>query len=162
MYPTNNPNPVYVFALAMSQLGSSTYSGASIAYNGSVAEPSNMCINANSLRATATLGSNNNFSMTITDTSTNTIISVQGTLSSQSNALSGSYTNGASQACTAIAGHDDHGSAVGEATLALSLTAFCGSGLPALIYNRANGVEESHNHAKDRTRHAAARLCNLA
>jgi hypothetical protein len=104
MFPTNNANPVYVFALAMSQLGSSTYSGASIAYNGSVAQPSNMCINPNSLRATATLGSNNNFSMTVTDTSTNTIISVQGTLSSQSNALSGSYTNGASQACPASQG----------------------------------------------------------
>ena len=46
MYPTNDANPAYVFALAMSQLGSSTYSGASIAYNGSVAQPSNMCIDA--------------------------------------------------------------------------------------------------------------------
>ena len=33
------PIPAYVFALAMSQEGSSTYSGASIAYNGSVARP---------------------------------------------------------------------------------------------------------------------------
>ena len=41
MYPTNSPTPVYVFALAMSQEGSSTYSGASIAYNGSVVAPSN-------------------------------------------------------------------------------------------------------------------------
>ncbi len=104
MYPTNNANPVYVFALAMSQLGSSTYSGASIAYNGSVAQPSNMCINANSLRATATVGSNNNFTMTITDTSTNTIISVQGSLTTQTNELSGNYTNGSSQACSASQG----------------------------------------------------------
>lgn len=104
MYPTNNVNPVYVFALAMSQLGSSTYSGASIAYNGSVAQPSNMCINASSLRATATVGTNNNFTMTITDTSTNTIISVQGSLSTTTNELSGTYTNGSSQACSASQG----------------------------------------------------------
>lgn len=104
MYPTNNPNPAYVFALAMSQLGSSTYSGASIAYNGSVARPSNMCIDANSLRATATVSSNNNFSMTITDTSTNTIISVQGSLSTVTGELSGNYTNAASQACPASQG----------------------------------------------------------
>ncbi|HEY1730852.1 MAG TPA: hypothetical protein VGG15_03845 [Terriglobales bacterium] len=104
MYPTNNANPAYVFALALSQLGSSTYSGASIAYNGAVAPPGNMCINANSLRATATLGSNNNFNMTITDTSTNTIISVEGSLSTVTNELSGTYTNGASQACPASQG----------------------------------------------------------
>jgi hypothetical protein len=104
MYPTNSANPSYVFALAMSQLGSSTYSGASIAYNGSVPQPGNMCIDANSLRATATVSSNNNFTMTITDTSTNTIISVQGSLSTVTNDLSGNYTNGASQACSASQG----------------------------------------------------------
>ena len=100
MYPTNNPNPAYVFALAISQEGNSTYSGASIAYNGSVAVPSNMCINANSLRATATTDSNNNFTLTITDTSSNTIISVRGSLSSQNTTLSGTYTNAASQSCS--------------------------------------------------------------
>lgn len=104
MYPTNSANPAYVFALAMSQLGNSTYSGAPIAYNGSVAQPGNMCIDANSLRATATVGSNNNFTMTITDTSTNTIISVQGSLSTVTNSLSGNYTNGASQSCSASQG----------------------------------------------------------
>lgn len=100
MYPTNNPNPVYVFALAMSQEGNSTYSGASIAYTGSVPAPSNMCINASGLRATATTDSNNNFTMVVTDTSSNTIISVQGSLSSQTTTLSGTYTNPSSQSCT--------------------------------------------------------------
>ena len=100
MFPTNNPNPVYVFALAISQEGNSTYSGASIAYNGSVVAPSNMCINANSLRAAATTDSNNNFNMTITDTSSNTIISVRGSLSTQTTTLSGTYTNPSSQSCS--------------------------------------------------------------
>jgi len=100
IYPTNSPNPVYVFALAMSQEGNSTYSGASIAYNGSVAAPSNMCINASSLRATATTNSDNNFTMTITDSTSNTVISVQGSLSSQSTTLSGTYSNPSSQSCT--------------------------------------------------------------
>jgi hypothetical protein len=100
MYPTNSPNPVYAFALAMSQEGGSTYSGASIQYTGSVAQPSNMCINPNSLRATATTDSNNNFTMTITDTSSNTTISVQGSLSSQTTTLSGTYNNPPSQICS--------------------------------------------------------------
>jgi hypothetical protein len=100
MFPTNNPNPVYVFALAISQEGNSTYSGASIAYNGSVVAPSNMCINPNSLRAAATTDSNNNFNMTITDTSSNTIISVRGSLSTQTTTLSGTYTNPSSQSCS--------------------------------------------------------------
>ena len=100
MYPTNNPNPAYVFALAMSQEGGSTYSGASIAYNGSVPPPSNMCINASSLRATATTNRDNTFTMTITDTSSNTIISVQGSLSSQTTTLAGTYTNPSSQSCS--------------------------------------------------------------
>jgi hypothetical protein len=100
MYPTNDPNPMYVFALAMSQEGSSTYSGASIAYTGSVPPPTNMCINANSLRATATTNSNNNFTMTVTDTSGNTIISVTGSLSSQTTTVSGTYNNPSSQNCS--------------------------------------------------------------
>jgi hypothetical protein len=104
MYPTNNPNPVYVFALAMSQLGSSTYSGASITYTGSVPVPSNMCINGSSLRASATTDSDNNFNMTITDSTTNTVISVRGSLSSQSTTLSGTYTNPPSSACTQSSG----------------------------------------------------------
>jgi hypothetical protein len=100
MFPTNNPNPAYVFALAISQEGNSTYSGASIAYTGSVVAPSNMCINANSLRVAATTDSNNNFNMTITDTSSNTIISVRGSLSTQTTTLSGTYTNPSSQSCS--------------------------------------------------------------
>ncbi len=104
MYPTNNATPAYVYALAMSQLGSSTYSGGSIAYNGSVAQPSDMCIDALSLRATGTVAADNSFTMTVTDTSTNTIISMRGSLSTTTNALSGNYTNGASQACKASQG----------------------------------------------------------
>jgi hypothetical protein len=104
MYPTNNPNPSYVFGLAMSQEGSSTYSGASTTYTGSVAQPTDMCINANSLRATATTTTNGAFTMTITDTSSNTIISVNGTLSSQSTTVSGSYTNPSSSTCKASQG----------------------------------------------------------
>jgi hypothetical protein len=100
MYANNDPNPVFVFAMAMSQEGSSTFSGASIAYNGSVPVPSNMCINGSSLRATATTSSDNTFTMTITDSTSNTIISVQGSLSSQTTTLSGTYTNAASQSCT--------------------------------------------------------------
>ena len=104
MYPTNNPNPAYVFALAMSQEGTSTYSGASIRYTGGVAVPPNMCIDPNSLRATATTGTNNTFTMTITDTSTDTIISVTGSLTSQTTSLTGNYTNPSSNACPQSSG----------------------------------------------------------
>jgi hypothetical protein len=100
MYPTNDPNPAYAFALALSQEGGSTYSGASITYTGSVPIPSDMCINATSLRATATVSSNNNYTMTITDTSTNTIISVTGTLPIQTNTVTGNYSTLPSQACS--------------------------------------------------------------
>jgi hypothetical protein len=103
MYPTGSTTAVYVFALAMSQEGSSNYSGASIAYTGSVPVPSNMCINAKTLSATATT-SGSNFTMTVTDTSSNTIISVQGTLPTQTSSISGTYNNAASQACSASSG----------------------------------------------------------
>jgi hypothetical protein len=99
MYPDNDPNPAYVFAMAISQEGGSTYSGASIAYNGSVPVPSNMCINGSSLRATATTSSDNSFTMTITDSTSDTIISVHGSLSSQTTTLSGTYTNPPSHSC---------------------------------------------------------------
>lgn len=102
MYPTGNANPSYVFALALSQEGSN-YSGGSITYNGSVAPPSNMCIKANTLRATATT-SGSNFSMTVTDSTTSTVISVTGSLTSQTGQLSGTYSNQASPACTASQG----------------------------------------------------------
>ena len=104
MYPTNNPNPAYVFGLAMSQEGNSTYSGSSTTYTGGVAQPSDMCINANSLRATATTSTGGTYTMTITDTSTNTIISVNGSLNSQTTTVSGSYTNPASSSCKASQG----------------------------------------------------------
>jgi len=100
MYPTNNPNPAYVFAVALSQEGGSTYSGASIAYNGTVPIPSDMCINASSLRVTATVSGDNNYSMTITDTTTNTIISVTGTLPVQTNTVTGNYSTLSSPACS--------------------------------------------------------------
>jgi hypothetical protein len=63
MYPTGSQNPVYVFALAMSQEGPN-YSGGSITYMGSIAAPSNMCIDANTLTAQATT-SGSNFTMTL-------------------------------------------------------------------------------------------------
>jgi hypothetical protein len=102
MYPTGNANPSYVFGLSLSQEGTS-YGGGSITYNGGIAAPSNMCINPNTLRASATT-SGTNFSMTVSDSSTNTVISVTGTLASQTGQLSGTYSNAASEACTASQG----------------------------------------------------------
>lgn len=104
MYQSGTQNAVYVFGLEMSQLGGSNYSGASIPYNGSVPVPSNMCINGNTIRATATTNGNN-FNMTLTDTSSGTVISVTGTLESNgSTAVSGNYTNVASATCPASQG----------------------------------------------------------
>jgi hypothetical protein len=102
MYPTGSGTPAYVFALAMSQEGSN-YSGGSIAYNGSVAAPANMCIDPSTLRASATT-SGSNFNMTVTDSTSSTVIAVTGTLASQTGQLSGTYTNPASPACTASQG----------------------------------------------------------
>ncbi len=102
MYAQGSGTATYVFGLALSQEGTN-YSGGSIVYNGSVAAPSNMCINPNTLRATATT-SGSNFNMTITDSTTNTVISVTGTLASQTGQLSGTYTNQASTGCTASQG----------------------------------------------------------
>ena len=103
MYPTNNANPVYVFGLAMSQEGTNNYSGGSITYTGSVTAPTNMCINPKTLNAVATTNGNN-YTMTITDTSTNTVISVNGSLLSQTGSLTGNYTKAASQSCPASQG----------------------------------------------------------
>ncbi|MFZ0315199.1 MAG: hypothetical protein WAL85_21040 [Candidatus Korobacteraceae bacterium] len=103
MYANGGTTPTYVFALAMSQLGGSNYSGSSITYNGSVAIPSNMCINGNALSATAST-SGNNFTMTVTDTTTQTLITVQGSLVTQTTTLSGTYNNLASSACPASTG----------------------------------------------------------
>ena len=103
MYPNGSTTPMFVFALAMSQLGSSNFSGSSITYNGSVGIPSNMCISGNALTATATT-SGNNFTMTVTDTTTQTVITVQGSLATQTTTLSGTYNNLTSQSCSASSG----------------------------------------------------------
>lgn len=103
MYPNGSSTPAYVFGLAMSQLGGSNYSGSSITYTGTVPIPSNMCINAKTITATATT-SGSNFSMTVTDSTTNTIIAVQGSLATQTTTLSGTYNNTASQSCVASTG----------------------------------------------------------
>lgn len=104
MYPTGNANAIYVFGLAMSQEGSSNYSGASIAYTGGVSAPSNMCINANTLSASASV-SGSNFTMTVTDTSSNTVITVHGILPTlTTSSLSGNYSNAASSTCSASSG----------------------------------------------------------
>ncbi|MGC2110886.1 MAG: hypothetical protein WA655_15300 [Candidatus Korobacteraceae bacterium] len=97
MYPTGSSTPSYVFALAISQEGTS-YSGSSITYTGGVAAPSNMCINANALSAQATT-SGTNFTMTVTDTTTDTVITVNGSLATQSGQLSGTYSNSVTAAC---------------------------------------------------------------
>jgi len=103
-YPTGSQNPSYVFALALSQEGSNNYSGGSIVYDGGVAPPSGMCINANTLQATATT-SGSNFTMTVTDTTTSTIIRITGTLTGGSeSSISGNYSNDASPACSSSQG----------------------------------------------------------
>jgi hypothetical protein len=104
MYANGSTTPMFVFALAMSQLGGgSSYSGSSIAYDGSVAIPSNMCINGNALTATATT-SGSNFTMTVTDTTSETVITVQGSLATQTTTLSGTYNNLTSTTCSASTG----------------------------------------------------------
>lgn len=102
MYPSGSSTPSYVFALAMSQEGTS-YSGSSITYTGSIAPPSDMCIDANVLRAQATT-SGTNFTMTVTDSTTETAITVNGSLATQSGQLSGNYSNSATAACRASQG----------------------------------------------------------
>jgi len=103
MYPNGTQNPIYVFALAMSQEGTSNYSGSSIAYTGSVPAPGNMCINANALTASATV-SGTNFTMMVTDTTAQTVITVQGVLGTTNTSISGTYTNPASVTCPASSG----------------------------------------------------------
>ncbi|HUI83533.1 MAG TPA: hypothetical protein VL240_04875 [Candidatus Binatia bacterium] len=99
MYPSGSQTPAYVFALAMSQEGPSNFTGSSIRYTGSVQAPANMCINANTLSATATVSSGNTFSMTVTDVSSNTAIAVQGTLATGTTDLTGTYSNPPSATC---------------------------------------------------------------
>lgn len=109
MYPTGSQTAVYVFGLALSQEGTN-YSGASITYNGSVPVPSNMCISASHLRATATTstaGNTTNYTMTITDTTSNTVITVTGTENPQSTTVTGNYSNPASATCPASVGTMD-------------------------------------------------------
>ncbi len=103
MYPTGSPNPSYVFALAISQEGTSNYSGSPITYTGSVPVPTNQCINSAAIHATATT-TGSNFTMMVTDTTTQTVITMTGSLASGTNVLSGTYTNPASVTCSASNG----------------------------------------------------------
>jgi len=103
MFPTGNSNAMYVFALAISQEGTNNYSGSPITYTGTVAIPSNLCINSSALRATATT-SGTNFTMTVTDTTSQTVITMNGTLSSVTTSLTGNYSNPASETCAASSG----------------------------------------------------------
>jgi hypothetical protein len=84
-------NPIYVFALALSQEGPN-YSGSSIPYTGSVPVPSGMCINSSTLRATATT-SGNDFTLTVVDNTTNTTITIEGSLTSSTGSLSGTFNS---------------------------------------------------------------------
>ncbi len=102
MFPTGSANASYVFAMAISQEGTS-YSGSPITYTGTVAQPSNQCINTQALRATATT-SGTNFTMTVTDATTQTIITMQGTLATDTTTLTGTYNNPASTTCPASSG----------------------------------------------------------
>jgi len=104
MYPTGSSTAVYVFALAMSQEGTNNYSGASTTYNGSVPIPTSMCINNTTLRATASTSAGGAYTMTITDSTSNTVINVTGTLPAQGTTVSGTYNNAASTGCTASNG----------------------------------------------------------
>jgi len=104
MYPTGSSTAVYVFALAMSQEGTNNYSGASTTYNGGVPVPNNMCIDNATLRATANTSTGGSYTMTITDTTSNTTINVQGTLPTQGTTISGTYSNAASTGCPASSG----------------------------------------------------------
>jgi len=103
MYPNGNPNPSYVFAMAISQEGTNNYSGSAIAYTGGVPVPSDECIDTAALRASG-VTSGTNFTLTFTDPTTSTVITVQGSLSTQTTTLSGTYTNPASQSCSASSG----------------------------------------------------------
>ncbi len=103
MFPTGSANASYVFALAISQEGTDNYSGSPITYTGSVPIPSNLCINSNAVRSTATT-SGSNFTMTVTDSTSQTVITMQGSLATSTTTLSGTYTNPASQTCTASSG----------------------------------------------------------
>lgn len=106
MYATGSQTPVYVFAVAMSQEGSN-YSGASITYNGSVSIPSNMCISGSHISAratTSTAGNVTNYAMSFTDSTSNTIINVTGSLNPSSTTVNGNYSNSASATCPASSG----------------------------------------------------------
>ena len=103
MFPTGSANASYVFALAISQEGTNNYSGSPITYNGSVPIPSNLCINSNALRSTATTNGSN-FTMMVTDSTSQTVITMQGSLATSTTTLSGTYTNPASQTCAASSG----------------------------------------------------------
>lgn len=88
---TTSPTPIYVFALALSQAGPN-YSGGSITYTGGVVAPPTMCINPATLQATATTNGSN-FTLIVTDTTTHTVITIQGSLATQTGTLSGNFTS---------------------------------------------------------------------
>jgi hypothetical protein len=106
MYPTGSTTPVYVFALAISQEGNNNYSGASTTYTGSVTIPTNMCINGSTLSVSATTSNGGTtYTMNITDTSSSTIIVVNGTISTTTTStVQGAYSNAASATCSASSG----------------------------------------------------------
>jgi len=103
LFPTGSSNPSYVFALAISQEGTNNYSGSSITYTGTIPVPTNQCINSSELRSTATVNGSN-FTMTVTDSTTQTVITMSGSLGTINSTLSGTYTNPASPTCAASSG----------------------------------------------------------
>ncbi|HTV64347.1 MAG TPA: hypothetical protein VMD98_02025 [Bryocella sp.] len=103
MFPTGSSSAMYVFALAISQEGTDNYSGSPITYDGTVPVPSNLCINSSALHATATTNGSN-FTMTVSDSTSETIITMTGSLSTFNDTLSGTYTNPASETCPASSG----------------------------------------------------------
>jgi hypothetical protein len=102
MFPTGSASASYVFALAISQEGT-TYTGSPTTYTGTVAQPSNQCINTQALRSTATT-TGSNFTMTVTDSTTQTVITMNGSLANETTTLTGTYTNPASTTCAASSG----------------------------------------------------------
>jgi hypothetical protein len=97
----NSQAVVFAYGLALSQEGPD-YSGGSIAYTGTTAQPT-MCINANTLTAQATT-EGNNFTMTVIDTTTATTMTLQGSLTSTSGSVSGTFTTTETAACKAYQG----------------------------------------------------------
>ena len=92
----NAGNVVYAYGLALSQEGPD-YSGGSISYTGSTAQPT-QCIDPNTLSAEATT-SGNNFTLTVVDTTTSTTMTLQGSLTSTNGSLTGTFSSTETAAC---------------------------------------------------------------